>query len=75
MPVVTEIVVTIYVELFQLFHDIVSKIPKGDSASGHRIVITMYVELFQLFQDIVSKIQLVYVVITMYVELFSYSKI
>ena len=36
MPVVTEIVVTMYVKLFQLFQDIVPNIPKGDSASGHR---------------------------------------
>ena len=36
MPVVTEIVVTMYVELFQLFQDLVPHNPIGDSASGHR---------------------------------------
>ena len=36
MPVVTEIVVTMYVRLFQLFHGIVSNIPIGDCASSHR---------------------------------------
>ena len=36
MPVVTEIVVTMYVKLFQLFQDIVPNIPIGDCASGHR---------------------------------------
>ena len=36
MPAVTEIVTTMYVELFQLFQDIVSNIPIGDCASGHR---------------------------------------
>ena len=36
MPLVTEIVVTMYVELFQLFQDIVPNSPIGDSASGHR---------------------------------------
>ena len=53
MPVVTEIVVTMYVELFQLFHDIVSKFQKETVPVVTEIVITMYVELFQLFQDIV----------------------
>ena len=43
MPAVTEIVVTMYVRLFQLFHGIVSNIPIGDT----EIVITMYAELFQ----------------------------
>ena len=36
VPVVTEIVVAMYVELFQLFQDIVPNIPIGDCASGHR---------------------------------------
>ena len=52
VPAVTEIVVTMYVRLFQLFQDIVSNIPIGDT----EIVVTMYVELFQLFQDIVPHI-------------------
>ena len=36
MPEVKEIVVTMYVELFQLFQDLVPQIPIGDCASGHR---------------------------------------
>ena len=47
MPVVTEIVVTMYVELFQLFQDIVSNIPIGMTLPVvTEIVVTMYVELF-----------------------------
>ena len=53
MPVVTEIVVTMYVQLFQLFQDIVSKIPKGDSASGHRDCYNYVCRTVSVIQDIV----------------------